>query len=317
MIPDKLGDVPLADPLASSLLHLGNLGVATLRELRARALDVRRGDPPLVRSVAPVGLLCAEPAPYVRAAVEAGAAMVGLRVAIYGPDEVARLGDPAVAGARLGAMHAALLGTGFPAQTLAAMAETSPCPVVEAGGPGGDPAGALADLWVMEEALGGLDGRKLCWVGDATGLLHDLMVAGCAEGMSVAVAHPVGFAPDLERVIWARERAATHGAAVTVTTELAEAVADAHAVYAEPWPEGAADRFRGYSVQRHALRGLRGGAVFLHRAPERRGPEMSAAIVDDPGWLAPRQGRARADAWAALLAWLLLPDPLRSVSGRG
>lgn len=268
-----------------------------------------------MRATAPVALLCGEPVPYVRAAVEAGASLLGLRVAVYGADEVARLGDPAVAGARLGALHTALLGAALPAPVLAAMAEAAPCPVVEAGGEGGDPAGALADLWVLERGLGALDGRKLCWIGDACGLLHDVMVAGCAQGLSVAVAHPIGYAPDVERVVWARERAAVGGASVLVTTDVADAVADAHAIYAEPWPEDAVERFRGYAVQRHAIRGVRGGALFLHRAPERRGPELSASLAEDGAWLALEQSRARADAWAAILAWLLEPDPLRVVLG--
>lgn len=266
-----------------------------------------------LRAAAPVALLLAEPLPYVRAAVEAGAALVGLRVAVYGPEDVRRLGDPGVAGARLGALHPAVLAAGFAPASLASLAERSPAPVVEAGGAGGDPAGALADLWVLERALGGLEGRRLAWVGEACGLLHDLLVAGCTLGLTIGVAHPVGHAPDLERVTWARERAATTGAAVLVTTDISEALADADAIYAEPWPEGAAERFRGYAVQRHSLRGARGGVVLFHRAPERRGPELSPSLTGEAGWLALEQSRARADAWAAVLGSILQPDPLRSV----
>jgi ornithine carbamoyltransferase len=267
----------------------------------------------VLHAVAPIAVLCAEPAPYVRAAIEAGAALAGLRVVTYGPEEVARLGHPLVAGERLGAMHAALVGVGLPPAFLAALAERSPAPVIEGGGPGGDPAGALADLLVLERGLGGLDGLKLAWVGDSAGLLSDLLVAGCTLGLSVAVAHPVGFAPDLERVTWARERAAVTRAAVLVTTDLAEALHEANAVYAEPWPEGHEDRFRGYAVQRHVLRGVRGGCLYLHRRPEGRGAEVSASLAEEAGWVAGEQSRARADAWTAILVFVLQPDPLRSV----
>ncbi|MDP2314806.1 MAG: hypothetical protein Q8P41_18015, partial [Pseudomonadota bacterium] len=301
------------EPPIRSLLHLGNTSAATLHDLRGRAHALRRGEHHSLRTVAPIALLTGEPVPYVRAAVEAGASLLGLRVVVYGPDDVARLGDPVVAGERLGALHPAILGAALPPAVLAAMAERSPSPVVEAGGAGGDPAGALADLFVLERALGDLHGRKLAWVGDASGLLHDLLVAGCTLGLSVAVAHPVGFAPDVERVTWARERAGLTRAAVHVTTDLADALQDAHAIYAEPWPEGAAERFRGFTVQRHAVRGARGGCVFLHRAPERRGPELSASFTEDAGWLALEQARTRAYAWGALLGFLLQPDPLRSV----
>lgn len=277
---------------------------------------VRHGAPEPLRSAASIALLCGEPAPYVRAAVDAGASLLGLRVVSYGPEEVARLGDLVVAGERLGGLHLAILACGLPAERMAALASRCVAPVVEAGGPGGDPAGALADLVVLERALSGLDGRKLVWIGDASGLQHDLLVAGASVGLSVAVAHPVGFAPDLERVTWARERAAVTRAAITVTTDLVEALADASAIYVDPWPEEHADRFRGYGVQRHLLRRTRAGCVILHRAPERRGGELYSSLVEDPGWLAFEQARARADAWAALLAVLLRPDPLRHVLTR-
>jgi ornithine carbamoyltransferase len=299
--------------MADSLLHLGATSAATLADIAARMNAVRRGEAPSLRTPAAVALLLGEPLPYVRAAVEAGAALVGLRVVVYGPEDARALGDPGVAGARLGALHPALLVAGFPAAAVAAMAERSAAPVVEAGGPGGDPVGAIADLWVLERAFGRLDGRRLAWIGESGGLLHDLLVGGCIRGLSVAVAHPLGHAPDLERVTWARERAAVSGAAVLVTDDVAEAVTDSDAVYAEPWPEGAAERFRGYSVQRHSLRLARGGALVLHRAPERRGPELSASLLEDPGWMGLAQSRARADAWAAILGWLLEPDPLRGV----
>ena len=296
-----------------SLLDLSTVSVSTLRALRARGEALRRGDPVTLRTGAPVALLCGEPMPYVRAAIEAAAAQLGLRLVVYGPAEVARMGEAQVAGQRLGAMHAAVLVGGLPAEVLAAMASRSACPMVEAGGAGGDPAGALADLWVLEAALGGLAGRKLAWIGDACGLLYDLLLAGPAQGLSIAHAHPIGYAPDPQRVTWGRERAAVTGAAVLVTQDVTEAIAEAHAIYAEPWPEGAADRFRGFAVQRHALRGARGRAVVLHRYPEFRGQELSASLTEDGGWLAIEQSRSRVDAWGALLWWLLDPDPLRSV----
>lgn len=290
-------------------LDLARSPAAELRELGDRARALRRGlvSPP--RVVAPVGLVCARPAPYVQASVGAAAALLGLRLQHFGPAEVEALGDRAVAGAILGGLHAALVTVGLDGD---AFADASPAPIINAGDRGGDVVGALADLVVMEAGLGRLEGRKLAWVGDASGLLYDLLVAACTLGMNVAVAHPVGFAPDAERLTVARERAALSGAAVMVTTDLAEALQDAHAVYVEPWPEGAADRFRPYTVHRHALRHSHTGALLLHRAPERRGPEIATSLVEDGAWQALAQARARVDAAAALLLGALRPDPLHA-----
>lgn len=299
--------------ISPSLLHLGGVSTAALHDVRQRADAVRRGYRPQVGQVAPIALLLADPSPYVRAAVEAGAAIVGARVTTYSPAEVSVLGEPAVAGERLGRLHSCIVGVGMAAGQLAALAERSSAPVLNGGDANGDPIGAIADLATLEGALGRLDGKKLAWVGDTSGLLHDLLVAGCACGLSVAVAHPVGFAPGSERLTWARDRAAVAGGYVLVTTELAEAVVDADAIYVEPWPISAVDRFRPYAIQRHTVRQARAGVVVLHRFPERRGLELSGSFTEEPTWLAPNQSRARADSAAALLWSLLQADPLRSV----
>jgi ornithine carbamoyltransferase len=289
---------------------LSRIQAADLRGLRARCRAVRRGEVRPLDLTAPIALLCASPTPYVRAAVEAGAALVGLRVATYGPEDVAALGDLGVAGQLLGATASAIVTVGLGGRT-AALAERAPCPVINAGDSDGDAVGALADLVVIEQGLGSLEGRRLAWVGDSCGLTYDLLLAACTAGMSVAVAHPTGYAPDADRLTAARERAAMSGAAVMVTTDLAEALLDSDAVYVEPWPEGAGDRFRAYTVHRHTLRHARAGALLLHRAPERRGPELATSLVEDGAWMAATQARARADAVAALLTQALRPDPLR------
>lgn len=297
-----------------SLLHLQALPSVGIQRLLARTRAVSAGDLPRLSARAPIALLCGRPSPYVRAMVEGGAALLGLRVTTYGPAEVSTLGDATLAGARLSQVHPAILGVGLPSGTLAALAGGATVPVINAGDDTGDPIGALADLHLLGEWFGSLAGRRLTWVGDASGLLYDLL-GGCGLGLSVAVAHPVGFAPDPERVTWARERAAEAGALVLVTNEMVEAMADASVVYVETWPADHVDRFRSYAVQRHTLRDARGGAVVLHRRPEHRGAELSASFAEEIAAHAVRQQRARVDACAAVLASALRADPLVSVVG--
>lgn len=300
-------------PHPRSLLHLPALASPAIRQLVART--AAGGAPPPLSTRGTIALLCARPAPLARSAIEAGAALLGLRVSVYGPAEVAALGDAALAGARLSQAHPALVGAGFGPGVLAELAGASTVPVVNAGDGEGDPVGALADLALFGRWLGSPAGRRLTWVGDAGGLLNDLLVGGPAVGMSVAVAHPMGFAPDAEHLTWARERAAEAGAAVLVTTDLVEALDGASVVYVDEWPAEHAERFRPYAVQRHSLRDTRPNAVVLHRAPERRGAELSASFAEDLARLAVEQHRARIDAAAVILDAALRPDPLISVVG--
>lgn len=260
-------------------------------------------------------MLCGRAEPYTRAAVEAGASLIGLRVTTYDPAEVVALGELAQAGERLSTLHFGLVAVGLAEGETARLASRARVPVLNGGDPDGDPIAAVADLQVLQSRLGALQGRRLTWVGDAGGLLYDLLCAGAAHGLSVSVAHPVGFAPDAERVTWARDYAAETGAAIHVTHELGEAITDASVVYVDRWPEEHAERFRPYAVQRHTLRDARVGALVLHRSPERIGPELSASYAEEVAAVAVEQARARADAAAALLLAMLRPDPLCSVRG--
>ena len=123
------------------------------------------------------------------------------------------------------------------------------------------------------------------------------------------------YAPDPDRLTVVRERAAAAGGAVLDTTELMDSLRDATAVITEPVPADGGERFRPYAVARHHLRVCKPGYAVLHRAAERRGTEVSAALVDDPGWAASEQRQAESWAAAALLSWTLQPDRLRSVLG--
>jgi ornithine carbamoyltransferase len=189
-----------------------------------------------------------------------------------------------------------------------------PVPVINGGDADADPVGALADLCLFEQWFGALAGRRLTWVGDASGLLYDLLSGG-GLGLSTAIAHPMGFAPDPERLTVAREHAAETGAAVLVTSDIGEATADASVVYVDVWPTDHADRFRPFAIQRHSLRDARAGVMVLHRRPEHRGPELSASFAEDVAAAASLQHRARVEACAAVLAACLRPDPLISVVG--
>src|SRR6476620_1599602 len=84
------------------------------------------------------------------------------------------------------------------------------------------PCQALADLQTLQERFGRLDGLKLAYVGDGNNVARSLAILGSLAGVEVAIASPEGYA--LEDDVPA-----------TLTADPAEAVAGAHAVYADVW----------------------------------------------------------------------------------
>ncbi len=294
----------LVDRAPRHLVDVGSMPLAMLADLRAIVAAEARGSRRAAGLSAPVALLCASRAPYVRAQVAAAAASWGRSLEVFGPDDVALLGEPSHAAARLSAGFAAFVLVGMESATIAEWAAAASVPVVDGGGADGDPAGALADLFLIERAAGSLVGRRLAWIGDSSGLLADLLAVGGAFGLNVGIAHPRGFAPPAELLTRGRDRAAMTGAAVHAGPELEEALVDADAVHVEPFPPlggGVDDRFRPYALHRHLLRGARPHVIVLHPAPERRGAELSQGLAEEFAPVFVAQHRARIAAFAALL----------------
>lgn len=300
--------------MARSLLSLTQLRPGDLRELLARASLLHLGLAPQLSSSSAVPVLCASAKPYARWAVEAGLSRLGLRASVFQPPEVEALGDGVLAGSALGSTSSGVVLVGWTAEGAANFAANSPVPVLAVECGGGDPLGALADLLLLERA-GSFTSHRICVVGDPSPRAIDASVALASLGATIAFAHPVGFAPDPERLTLVRDRAAAAGGAVLDTTELIEGLRDATAVIVEPWPEGESNRFRPLAVQRHQLRVVRAGCGLLHRQPERRGAELSASLLEDASWWAPQQRALAPLAAAALVQSLFSPDPWRSVIG--
>jgi ornithine carbamoyltransferase len=150
------------------------------------------------------------------------------------------------------------------------------------------PCQALADLMTIREHLGGLRGRKLAYVGDGNNVAHSLLVAGALSGMKVTVVGPRGFEPNLRVFDRAREIATAHGAEVAYTSDPAEGVAGADAVYTDVWAsmgqesEAAARRrlFEPYQVNAELFGKAAPHALFMHCLPAHRGDEVTDEIAD-------------------------------------
>jgi ornithine carbamoyltransferase len=153
------------------------------------------------------------------------------------------------------------------------------------------PMQALADLLTFKERFGGFHGRKLAYVGDGNNVAHSLLEACALAGLEVAVATPPGYEPDADIVETAREIAGAGRGKVTVTTDPAEAVTGAQAVYTDGWvsmntPESERkarlEAFAPYQVNDALMAKAGENAIFMHCLPDHRGEEVTASVVDGP-----------------------------------
>jgi ornithine carbamoyltransferase len=171
------------------------------------------------------------------------------------------------------------------------------------------PCQAVADLLTMDDALGGLRGRTLAWIGDANNVCRSLLLGGALTGMRMRVSSPRGYGlhqVDVDRI------AALDGELDLVDRpELA--VEGADAVHTDTWvsmgqeTESAARRraFEGFTVDDALMARAAAGSVVLHCLPAHRGEEIASSVLDGPQSVVWRQAENRLHAARGLLLWLL------------
>ncbi|MEN9715014.1 MAG: hypothetical protein RJA35_481 [Actinomycetota bacterium] len=193
------------------------------------------------------------------------------------------------------------------------MAAHSNVPVINSLSDDYHPCQILADLLTIQEHKGDLKGKKFAYIGDASNNMANSYLIGMAlAGMHVAVAGPSGYLPNAAIVARAQEIAAQHGGSVLVTTDAAEAVANADAVATDTWismgqedeKEQRVKDFGGYTVDSALMANAKSDAIFLHCLPAYRGYEVSADVIDGSQSVIWDEAENRLHAQKALMVWL-------------
>jgi len=170
------------------------------------------------------------------------------------------------------------------------------------------PCQVLADLFTIQEYLGGWDGKRIAWVGDGNNMANSWLEAAEVLGFDLSLACPEGFEPNRAKF----ERAQKH-AKITVTEVPEEAVEGAHVVNTDVWAsmgqEGEADArrnaFKGYTVDADLMKLAAPKAIFLHCLPAHRGEEVTAEVIDGPQSRVWDEAENRLHVQKALLATLI------------
>ena len=201
----------------------------------------------------------------------------------------------------------------FAHQDILDLAAHADIPVINGLSDFNHPCQVLADLLTVRERFGRLEGLKFAYIGDGNNMAHSILFGGALVGMTVAVGHPRGYAPDANTVTRAREFAARAGGAIQITEDPAEAVADADVVYTDVWAsmgqeDEAAERlkrFEGFQVNGALMAKARPGAIFLHCLPAHRGEEVAAEVIDGPQSVVFDQAENRLHAQKAIMVKLM------------
>lgn len=250
-----------------------------------------------------VALLFEAPSTRTRTSFEAGIAEMGGHPMVLRANEMQltrgeSLRDTALVFSR----HVAAIGmrTGDDAR-IEALAAHATVPVINMLSPRHHPCQALADLMTLREAYGDIAGRKLAYVGDGNNVARSLAILGALAGVEVAVAAPDGY-----------QLPEAHGA--TLTSDPAEAVAGADAIYADVWvsmsdaEEEAATRREAlapYRLDDALLDRAAPHAFALHCLPAHPGEEITESVLYGERQRIWDQAENRRHAQKALLEYLV------------
>ena len=164
-----------------------------------------------------------------------------------------------------------------------ALASCSQIPVINGLTDYCHPCQVLADLMTIREHKGGIEGVKLCYIGDGNNMTNSLIVGSIKMGMHISVACPAGYTPDAAIMKWAEQTGR-----FTYTDSVLAAAEGADVLYTDVWAsmgqEAEAEErkrvFRGYQLNKDVMSVAAKDAMVLHCLPAHRGEEIAADVLE-------------------------------------
>lgn len=141
------------------------------------------------------------------------------------------------------------------------------------------PCQVLADLMTIREYKGGLEGLKMCYIGDGNNMANSLIVGGLKTGMSVSIATPADYRPDPVALDFAKP----YGGKFLLTSDVRAAAEMADVVFTDVWASMGMEEemekrrvaFKGYQVNGDLLKLCAPDVMVQHCLPAHRGEEIT------------------------------------------
>jgi ornithine carbamoyltransferase len=196
-------------------------------------------------------------------------------------------------------------------QTAVDLANYASCAVINGLTDDAHPCQALADLYTLKELVGRLKGHTLAYIGDGNNVARSL-AEGCGRtGMKFVMATPKGY--QFDAAFLATLKRDMPELELKVTTDPAEAVRGATAIYTDVWTSMGQENesqqrrqdFAGYQVNARLLAEAPAGTYFMHCLPAHRGEEVTDEVIDGPQSIVMQQASNRLHVQKGILAWIL------------
>lgn len=204
-------------------------------------------------------------------------------------------------------VHAMMLRA-YHHNTLMELAQYSSVPVINGLTDLLHPCQLMADVMTIEQCLGGIQGKKIAWVGDGNNMANTWITVAQKLDFELVLACPASLPPDAQILAAGMK----NGAHVRLTTSPAEAVEGADVVTTDTWVSMGDDdtltrkqAFRGFQVNDALMARADKNAIFLHCLPAHRGEEVSDTVLDGPQSKVWDEAENRLHVQKAILLWCM------------
>ena len=296
-------------------LSIADLTPEEVERLVQDADDMKRGDAGRPLEGKNVALLFEHPSLRTRVSFEVGVRQLGGECVYLGREDVGLgIREPVADVARvLGRWVDAIVARVSSHESLLLLARHAGVPVINALSDVEHPCQAIADLLTIHEHKGGLQGKRIAFIGDGNNVAASLALGCASMGGDFVHASPPAY--QVPSTVWeeAKARASVKESRVGWVELPQHAARGADVVYTDVWTSMGQESenqerlaaFGDYQVNGELMSLAKPDALFMHDLPAHEGEEISAGMLDDDRSVVFDQAENRLHAQKALLAAIL------------
>jgi ornithine carbamoyltransferase len=282
------------------------------------ALDFARRDvteQPLKGKVA--GIYFRGTSTRTRTAFTLGAMKLGAGTIAYGPNDLQLVtGESLQDTARVlsNFLNFFVIRTNAPIAEMRTLAASNGMSIINAMSDNEHPTQAIGDFATIKEALGGLRGVHIFYVGEGNNSAAALALAvAMTEAMKLTLVTPEGYGLPNDVLKTAAGYARQSGSQITQHHDVRALPTNVDVVYTTRWETMGVskadphwrEKFEPYRVTARMMAKVsrRSGTIFLHDLPAIRGAEVTDEVLDGPQSLAFRQALHKMTGAMSVLKW--------------
>jgi len=169
------------------------------------------------------------------------------------------------------------------------------------------PCQILSDIFTLEEKLGNLKNKKICWVGDYNNVLRSLIQIQKFFLFELSIVLPKEI---IKKNISILNKLTNPK--VDITNNIKKAVSGADCIMTDVWismgerNQVKKNYFKNYQVNNKIMELAKKNAIFMHCLPAHRGEEVASSVIDSPQSIVWDQAKNRMYVQQAILKYILL-----------